>query len=310
MQNQIRIKQPFSERYTLIIESDMMAVNVVMKSKTQIRWDFRVLEVNESKLEVELLLLDNILLESNNPLIKEISGMNQVFGRMYNELHLIIDHKGKIAEILNMDLILNKWEQTKKEMQTITNSSPELKDVISLNDSIFQNRDKLKAGIQGNEFFMIYFNEVYANQLPFRKSNVFKNNFFNTINIPFEYNVRMEADYVKQPSGTLDVFLNASPSSQPGKDFNLQAYKQFADKIDVSKLSTTLNETGAYEIDGQTGKLLKAELQRNEIADIDKLFTKMTYILTADSLYSKKNNDDATEMKEVIFEKKKSRIFS
>jgi hypothetical protein len=310
MQNQIRIKQPFTERYTLIIDSDMMAVNIAMKSKVQIRWDFRVLKVDEDKLEIELLLLDNILLESNNPLIKEISGMNQVFGRMYNELHLITDHKGKIAEVLNMDLIFSKWEQTKKEMQTITNSSPELKDVISLNDGIFQNADRLKAGIQGNEFFMIYFNEVYANKLPFRKSNVFKNNFFNTINIPFEYNIELDADHIQEIPNTFTVSLNAAPSSRPGKDFNLQAYKQFAEKIDISKLSTALNETGLYEIDGQTGRLLKAGLQRNEIAESDKLFTKMTYTLTADSLYNKKNNGDVIETKEVIFEKKKSRIFS
>jgi hypothetical protein len=310
MQNQIRIKQPFTERYTLIIDSDMMAVNIAMKSKVQIRWDFRVLKVDEDKLEIELLLLDNILLESNNPLIKEISGMNQVFGRMYNELHLITDHKGKIAEVLNMDLIFSKWEQTKKEMQTITNSSQELKDVISLNDGIFQNADRLKAGIQGNEFFMIYFNEVYANKLPFRKSNVFKNNFFNTINIPFEYNIELDADHIQEIPNTFTVSLNAAPSSRPGKDFNLQAYKQFAEKIDISKLSTALNETGLYEIDGQTGRLLKAGLQRNEIAESDKLFTKMTYTLTADSLYNKKNNGDVIETKEVIFEKKKSRIFS
>ncbi len=284
MSFQLKIQEPFYERYTMLVQSDMKAVNVTMQSVVQIRWDFRVLTVIDDQLEIELLLLDHILLESNNPLIKEIASMSQIFGRMYSELHLIIDHKGKVLQVLNMELIKSKWAQTKKEMSAVAENTPEIKNVIALNDGIFQNEAKLIAGIQGSEFFMVYFNEVYANNLPFYKSNIQKNNFFNTNNILWEYEV--SSSTTAQPDGIAMIQLNAVPSYSPNESFNKIAYSQFAELIDIPKLKPILNEQGTYTIQTVNGKLLEAILQRDEIADSEKLFTKMTYTLTADN----KNN--------------------
>ncbi len=284
MADLIKIATAFYARYTLIVESDMMAVNVTMKSKVQIRWDFRVINLTDEAVEVELLLLDNILLESNNPLIKEIAGISQIFGRMFSELHLLIDHKGKIISVLNTEFIKNKWVQTKKEMLAIADANDEIKKVINLNDALFQNEEKLKASIQGSEFFIIYFNEVYNNNLPFAKSNIQKNNFFNTITIPWEHVVKVEKGFdTEKSSATIMVQLKSLPAYKLDNAFYEKAYSQFAEQIDITKLKTELKEEGTYIIESSTGKLLEAVLQRNEIADAEKLFTKITYTLIADN---------------------------
>jgi hypothetical protein len=292
MLNQIKILKPFFARYTLLVESDMKAVNVVMTSKVQIRWDFRVVAVEENFVEIELLMLDNILLESNNPLIKEIAGISQIFGRMYNELHLITDHKGKILKVLNMGLIKSKWAQTKTDMQAIAENNAELKSVISLNDALFTNEEKLRAGIQGSEFFMVYFSEVYSNKLPFARNDIEKNNFFNTIKMPWDYNVQIQNNKQLENAGpTVIAEVIATPANKLKSDFYQQAYAQFAGQIDITTLHTNMSEVGTYIIEKETGKLLEALLQRNEIADTQKLFTKMTYTLLADNNTSQLKNE-------------------
>ena len=41
-EQQILIKKPFNEQYTLIIEMESMLVSAFLKSKTQVRYDFSV----------------------------------------------------------------------------------------------------------------------------------------------------------------------------------------------------------------------------------------------------------------------------
>ena len=48
MDYRIVIKEPFQEKYTLTIDSDMLGVSVHMVSKIQIRWDFRVIRIGQS----------------------------------------------------------------------------------------------------------------------------------------------------------------------------------------------------------------------------------------------------------------------
>ncbi|WP_461532121.1 hypothetical protein [Sinomicrobium sp.] len=284
MSEQIRIKQPFTEKYTLTIDSDLMAVNVSMQSKAQIRWDFRVIQVDRIKgrVEIELIQLDNTLLEWNNPMVEEISAMSRIFGRMYNELHLILDQKGKILEVLNMELILGKWKQTKTEMQKVLEDNPDIEKAISLNDEIFQDPEKLKAGIQASEFFSVCFGEIYGEYTNTKKT-VVKPNFFNTANVQWEYtiytdnNTPYDSKYVK-------VYSKANPYAGLGQGFNQRAYKHFSEQIDIAKLEPILTEHTSFGIEQDTGKLLEAVIRKEEIAKKENLYTKMNYYIVSDTL--------------------------
>jgi hypothetical protein len=282
MRDIIKIAAPFSGRYTLVIDSDLKAINATMNSKTQIRWDFRVLKLHESYFEAELLQLDNILLEANNPLIKEIASLTQVLGRMYNELYLQIDYSGNILNVLNSDFIFGKWQQTKSEIQKIAENTPELQGVIALNDYIFTNPEKLKSAIQASEFFLVYFNKMFGNYLPYSKGNIQANNFFNTQSIHWDFRV------AEDESGARDekiqtINIAGKPSYPLQKEFHQKAYSQFAEQIDVASLKTDMWEKSIYKIERKTGKVQEAVLQRAEIADQEKLFTKITYSLACDS---------------------------
>jgi hypothetical protein len=278
----LKIQEPFNEQYTLIIQTDMLAVDAKMASKTQIRWDFTILEVKDDTIECRLILLENNLIESNNALIKEIALLNQGFSRMFSELHLKISQEGIVKDVLNMDIILSKWKNTKIEMEKIANNTPEIKNSMLLYDNIFQDKKKITQGIQASEFFMMYFGYIMNKVIPYSNQSITKPNIFNTINVQWQMNISKANEIAAN-----EVIYNVEtkPFLPLTSGFYNKAYGQFADKIDVSKLNTTLQESAVYKIDSKTNKIISAVLHKIEIADDKQLYSKLKYTFMSENAF-------------------------
>ncbi|MGU3375207.1 hypothetical protein [Chryseobacterium sp. M5A1_1a] len=287
MKNKIAINKPFSDQYTLIIDADIKGVNVYMKSRSQMRWNLNVLNVAEDLIEIKLFQLDHILLETNNPLIKEIAALTQAMSRMYNELHLTVNGNGKIQDILNRDIILSKWQQTRIEMEKIAENNPDLKNVIVLNDDIFNNKEKLIQVIQVSEFFLMYFNKVYGRKVPesFKDTSP---NFFNTANVNWVYRIKNLDNPLLTSDETIIEMMAEPATGLGGIGFYNRAYGQFANLIDISKLDTSLTEKGIYRFHKESGRLIEASLMREEIADPENLYNKMKYTLYNEEIFKYK----------------------
>ncbi|MGK6342502.1 hypothetical protein ACMGDK_09700 [Chryseobacterium sp. DT-3] len=281
----LTIRRPFSEQYTMYIDTDLYGVNVKMESKTKLRWDFTVISISGEEIEVKLLLLDHILLHTDNPIVKETATMTQVFSRMYNELHLIIDQSGTIRKILNLHVVRDKWKDVKKEMLTIAERTPDIKNAIQLHDSIFNDESRLIQGIQYGEFFMIYFNKFFNKNLP--KAEVLTGtNWFKTANVTWRYTYEITRDYSNSDKNII-LEVKGFPSGVLGAGFYQRAYLQFSQMKDIGKLTTELNESAKYEIEEETGRLIQARIYRNEIADGD-LYMKLTYTLMCEEILKDK----------------------
>ncbi|MDC8106937.1 MULTISPECIES: hypothetical protein [Chryseobacterium] len=290
MSESFNIKDKFSEQYTLIIDSDIKAVNVHMISRSQLRWDFTVLQVAEDHIKVKIIVLDHILLEANNPLIKEVAALTNAFSRLYNELYLTINSEGKVVEVSNMNVIRSKWQQTKAEMEKIAENNPEIKNAIILNDNIFQDEKKLIEGIQNNEFFLMYFNKIYGRKIPGNyKENAL--NLFNSANVHWSFDLKNSSNPLLS-SDEMIVELSGEPSILLNIGFYNRAYIQFSNQIDVSKLETSLNEKGIYRTEKSTGRIIEASLTREEIADPENLYAKLKYTFYSDEILKYKMSDE------------------
>ncbi|WP_312076428.1 hypothetical protein [Chryseobacterium sp.] len=290
MNERFEIKKLFSEQYTLIIDSDIKAVNVHMTSSSQMRWDFSILNISEEYCEIKLILLDHILLESNNPLIKEVASLTNAFSRLYNELQLRVDHQGKILEILNMHVITSKWKQTKQEMENIAANNPEIKNAIILNDNVFGNKNKLVENIQSSEFFLLFFNKVYGKKIPGRFSEN-SLNIFNSANVNWSYHLSLAHNPLLS-SDEIIIESSAEPSILLNIGFYNRAYIQFANQIDIKKLDTSLIEKGIYRIEKSTGRIIEASLSREEIAHPEDLYAKLKYTFYSDEILKYKMSDE------------------
>lgn len=281
----IGIFKIFSEQYTMYIDTDLYGVNVKMNSKAKLRWDFTVIEVRQDEIEVKLILLDHILLNTDSPIVKETAALTQVFSRLYNELHMVIDQTGTIKKINNLDVIRDKWKDVKKEMLVIAERTPDIKNAIQLHDGIFNNESRLIQGVQYGEFFSIYFNKFFNKDLP--KSEILTGtNWFKTANVSWRYSYEVVKDY-NHSDNNLTIHLKGTPSGGLGAGFYQRAYLQFSQMKDVGNLTTELEESGKYEIEEDTGRLIQAKVSRNEVADED-LYMKMTYILVNDQILKEK----------------------
>ncbi len=290
----IAINKNFNEQYTIDIESEVNGVDVYITSKVRLRYDFTVSHIIENEsFHVRLVQLDNVLLEANSPLVKEVSQVSQIFGRMYSELNLLLDPKGKLLEVLNYDLILSKWQETKAEMERVLESNDDIKAAIVLNDQIFTSPDKVKIAIEANEFFKVYFGQIFSRNLPVTDRVIEGTNFFSTANLQWNMNITT-SPFKLEEQEYVDVTMEAKPASALTKGFYNAAYNQFNQKIDISTLNTILEQKEIRKIEVHSGRLAEALIVKNEIAHPEKLFMKVKYIVRSDS-FGKEDQKNATE---------------
>ncbi|KLT63712.1 hypothetical protein [Pedobacter sp. BMA] len=279
--SKVRVKSPFNDQYTIIIESEVNGVDVHIHSKVQLRYDFSVLQASTDQLEVRLIQLDNVVLEANSPLVTEVAQVSQIFGRMYSELHLLLSAGGEVLEVLNIGLLLSKWKQTKAEMEKYILGNDALKDAIILNDEIFNNPEKIKIAVQANEFLRLYFGQVF-NRDTLMKATVKGTNIFNTTSLDWTVETRITPVASGSGDGLVQVDTIVLPANAINKDFIKSAYGQFEGKIELSNLKPELSQHEQRVIDPVTGRLQEARVSKTEVADEARLYNKLTYTLNSD----------------------------
>ena len=296
----ILIRKPFREQYTLIIDSKVNAIESSIFSTIELRYDFQVLKIEKEFIEIRLLVLDNKIIEANNPMVKEIAQVSQVFGRMYNELHLKISENGTVLEVLNNDFILSKWNETKKEMEKYIAINPDLQQAISLNDTLFNTPEQVKKAIQANEFFSVYFGHIYNVDLPNRKK-VFGTNIFNTANLEWDVESESNAKLPSENLETVTILTNAKPEFPLSLGSFNAAYHQFKDKINIDPAKVKIFQQEEHIIDYKTGKLKKASVEKVEDVVSEKLYHKFKFTMTSDSEKKKTNHEkiDSTPENEI-----------
>lgn len=284
--NKIHIHKTFNEQYTLFIEMDSQLVNASMQSKASARYDFSIINVSENDFECRLVQLEHNLLESNNDYIKEVSRLTSSFGKMFNELHLKLSHKAEILDVLNLELIQAKWNQTKKEMQEVANTNEDLKKLLKLNDELFVRPDKIKAAIKASEFIQIYFSHYFDVVIPSHKY-VKGTNILNTANI--EWDISLSKKNSPNQSPNIVTFISEGKPWKLNKEFYKSAYRAFSDKIDLANVSTKLHDNVIFQMDLSSGRLIKSITDKAEFVTPE-LYNKIKYTLVCDEIYLKELN--------------------
>ena len=305
----ISISEKFQAQYMLSIEMESMLVSALMKSKTEIRYDFSILNIDEEGFECRLVQLDIFIQEANSNLIHEVAELTGAFNRMFNELHLKLDHTGKVLQVLNIELILSKWKQTKQLMQQAANKSDDLKDLIALSDSMFASPEKIQQAIQANEFLQTYFGYIYGSEVPFSKSDPNRTNFLNTSYLPFKVSSTIDQQTASQKN--IKVLTSSVPYVTLDMNFKKNAYKSFEDKIDLKSIKPEITEDAVHLIEVKTGKLLHTNVVKKEIADDQKLYIINQYTMVIDGFGSIFNppKDKATESSENTGDKSRFKFF-
>ena len=221
---QIHFQAPFSEKYRLVIDSDIVMGSMEFKTQTECRWDVRLLAVGKQHYDFELLTLENVMLQTNNPNLRDIASLNHAFGQMYRELRFTIDRKGQLLQVNNLAQIGGKWQQTKAEMQELQSKHPSIEGIITLNDEVFASPESITKAVGENEFFELYFHQLFGRSLP-DTLNAGKKSLFGQNRMVWQYAIQTDP-YPPTRAETLRVSFKGTPLSF-GKDWNQKAYGVF-----------------------------------------------------------------------------------
>ncbi|RTZ46633.1 hypothetical protein EJ377_21480 [Chryseobacterium arthrosphaerae] len=279
LHHKIIISQPFNEQYELVIETNSKLIDNHMTSRTIMRYDFTVIRCNENEIECRLILLDLFLDQSNNDLVKEIAQVTAAFNRMFNELHLKLSQKGEILQVLNMDLVLSKWQQTKAEMTAALSNNDELRKLIAVNDSLFTNKEKLAHTIQNSEFLHMYFGQVFNIELP-KTKRITGANILNTANLEWDMNI---SEQTGDHPDDIHILVNTYPVRPLSEGYLNAAYGQFKDRINLDLLNFTMFQKEERYIDRNTGKLKQAIVEKVEEIGHEQLYQKFSYQMISDT---------------------------
>lgn len=278
--SKINISKPFREQYSLTIDSEINTIDAFITSTIRQRYDFQVIQVNDETLEVYLITLENQLVKANNPMVQEVASLSQIFGKIFRELHLILSLKGEVLQVLNPELILRKWEEVKEEMKSHLSDNPNLEQAIIMNDSIFNNPDKIRTAIQANEFFSTYFGQIFNEDIPISKK-IFGTNIFNTANISWI----CDSKEMIENSSENNIFIITE--SQPIRPFSEgyinAAYQHFKDKVSINPDDIKMYQREDRDIEKETGKLNKVTIKKIEEVVPQKLYQKFYYAIISDS---------------------------
>lgn len=276
----IQINKCFTERYLVEQTSEIVMSSLVVKTVTEFRWDVRVLKISDHGYQIELLSLENVLKESNNPNMRDLNAFNNAFKRMYSELNMLVNKEGELLEVKNISEIQRKWTQVKAEMEAIQTKHDNMKGIIALNDELFNNPENIKAAVKGNEFFEVFFNAYLGLNLPGGR-NLKKKSLFAQETINWNYAITSETG-APAADGKTSINIVGHPTQSFDKSWIKNAYGSFP-ITEIADRKPEVKDEANYTIEYRSGRVLEGLITKEEIVHPEYLKAKMVYRITADN---------------------------
>jgi hypothetical protein len=272
------IHENSTKKYLITNKSDIKIGGMHIVSTNECRWVLQVKEIRETYYVVELLTMGNIIKETNNPMVKDVAGFNNMFKEIYNELVLEISLSGELLAVKNPTTIRNKWKIVREQMKNLAQHQKSVADVIKINDDIFDDDKKLFEVIKATELFELFFIGFYGKVLPGMRKVERPNKFKGS---KFEWNY--EFVYAENRTETakhnlIDINLNGFVSQNFSKANIEKIYGKF-DFINYNTIKPTVNCNGKYSLNLQTGMIEKAMYNNYEIIDENQLYSKNEYLI-------------------------------
>jgi hypothetical protein len=292
----IGFKQTFIEKYRLTVTSNVHTGNMPIESKMMTRWELKVKSINEDYINFEVITLDSKLVEYNNQIVKSMADMNQIFAGMYSELDLTIDRNYNLVKINNRELLEEKWNRIKSDLENVLSEEPEIvSHVINLNDKNFENPDVITDLIRNNEFFLIYFHHVFGKTYPSGNDQATSKNILNTAMLDWDYLVRRIKDNV---DGIDTIGVEGFLRTQLNRHWIKENYKAFS-HLDLEKIKPEMREYGEYQIEVATGKIVKAFLEKKETVHPKLLHATIRYDLESEEINSVKTKPSVNRQENI-----------
>jgi hypothetical protein len=272
------IQEGVTKKYLIANKSDIKISGMHIVSTNECRWIIQVKEIKDDYYVIELLTMGNVIKETNNPMVKDVAGFNNMFKEIYNELVLEISLNGELRAVKNPATIRNKWQRIRSEMKNLEQQQASVSDVIRLNDDIFDSDKNLFDVIKSTELFELFFIGFYGKKLPgirkIERPNKFKGAKYEWM-YEFAYADKINGFGSK---GFIDIDVTGIVNQTFSKNRIEEIYGKF-DFINYGTIKPFVKCDGKYTLALETGMIEKAVYNNYEVIDENQLYSKNQYVI-------------------------------
>lgn len=247
----IHLSKPFRKKYLFTITSNLSIGGVVSESKVEVRWMLELKKILTDGYHFEFITIDNTMVHTNNDGFIEIHHLVNQLQKALNEIEFISDFQGRVKQILNKDVIREKWESVRKEALAYNKSMTSLNDLFALQSESFNNENALNKMISALEFFEFYFSVIYGRSFPFR-TKIRKGNIFKTTEIPFE----VSGSSIIDDEGNISISFKNNDTVLKEEELK-KAYGNFP-FIDLKQIKPDYKYNCDYLLDSENGFVKEA----------------------------------------------------
>jgi hypothetical protein len=279
-ENALRLLQAgITQKYKLLNSSELQLNMMYTKTTNECKWVVNVKDINDKGYIIELFTLENIITETNNEMVHDLAAYKNLFREVYDELVLEIDFFGNLIAVRNLKMLQEKWQRVRADLEKSLKQHPEVGSVITLNDTLFNNHENVKAIIQALEFFELFFPGFYGKALPAHvqvmrynrlKSQPFK--WWLSFSYPSSYSYYETGQPLQiNFEGTIAEALTMQKVEERYGKFEFLNNKTFKPEFKCN---------GSFLLNRASGLIEQAEYQHHEILDKELLFTINNYSLS------------------------------
>lgn len=258
-------------KFTLVGEMQLNTMNV--KNKVESSLIFHVKDFlnkyADNGLLINIITYDKQMVECSNPGFKEMFTVTRQFEKLYDEIEITIDEKGKLKSIENIQQLKEKWKQIKNDAITYFNDDTDIESFFKLNDATMDDEHLWKKIVTEQEMFFLFF-ELANHKTSFfrpkiiKRDNAYRNNLIDWL---LSYTVKEYPDYT-------DVSITGE--FKPTKNWLQQSYGSIPFLTNII-FEPQFKIEGQYIFNKENGFIKEAYINIDETAHPQLLFHKLKF---------------------------------
>jgi hypothetical protein len=269
------LEKGVANKYTIINKSEVQLNTMNIKSVNECKWIVHVKDIKPDCYVIELFTMENVIVDTNNPMIRDVASFNNLFKEVYNELVMEINFRGELQAVLNAGDIRRKWLRVREQLKQLGAQNANVANVIQLNDNLFDDDKRLFEVIRAMEFFELFFVGFYGKELPGHR-NMERNSKFRGHKLNWRYDFSLGN---RQAAGdTLQVNVQGQVTDHLSEGFLKHVYGP-ADYLNYKTVSPKIYSEGRYQLDARTGVITGARYKNDETIDPVSFYSRNEYTI-------------------------------
>ncbi len=262
-------------KYLIRNNSEVQINTMHIKSVNECKWMVHVKDIRPDHYVVELFTMENVIVETNNPMMKDVAGFNNLFKEVYNELVMEINYKGELQAVLNAADIRRKWQRVREQLKQLGEQNANVASVIQLNDHLFDDDKRLMEVIRAMEYFELFFIGFYGKELPGNRSTARNSKFRGN-----KLNWRYDFAYNNRRAGgdTTHISVHGQVTDSLSESFLRHTYGP-SEFVNYKNASPKIFCEGEYQLHTRTGVITGATYRNHEIIDPASFYSKNDYTI-------------------------------